>query len=169
MITVKVVKKAIGIMSLMKFFPSSEDSQAALMEVLGTMCQTDEEVLWLARRTSDLCREWPGINVLWQIRFSKYAPRNKKERLLDRETGRSECFPEGVPSEKIREALGSGITYLPLPDGVSASVDPEAEKTITELAEARQMSPVKQFRTITDEEARVDAQLRQMCGMGLGE
>ncbi len=93
MITVPAVKKAIGIMSLMKFFPGDEDSRGALMEMLGEMCQTDEQILWLARRMRNLYAEWPGAHELRAAYCSKYYPKDNIE-------AGSAVYLEGIPSEK---------------------------------------------------------------------
>lgn len=168
MISAAVVKKAVGLMSLAKFFPGDEDSRAALMETLGQMCASDEEVLWLARRVSDSCEEWPGIQALWQMRFTKRGPANDREKKIDKASSSTIGLP-GISRPELTSGDGEKVKMLPLPEGHAVSMDPEAEKAILDLSVARAMPPVKRFRTISNDEARVDATLRNMYGLKEGE
>lgn len=168
MITIPAVKKAVGILSLMKFFPGAEEAHAALMETLGQMCASDEEVLWLARRVADSCEEWPGVNVLWQMRFTRRPPSNDREKRLDKATTSTVGLP-GISRPELTSGDGEKVKMLALPEGHTASMDPEAEKQIVELVQARAMPPVKKFRTISEDEDQVDRLLRSMHGLKEGE
>lgn len=170
MITANGVKRAIGKMALMEYFPAGEDARAALIELIGEMCQSDEEALWLARRVTQLCSKWPGVPILWQIRFCKFAPRNADERRLDRETTCTELFPEGVPADRESAPLQLGDRpVLALPAGAVASADPETDKMVTKTAEALKMPALPKYYARTTDEIRVDAELRQLYRMGDGE
>ncbi len=99
MMTPKGAKNAVTRMSMMRFFPADPAVHALLMEDLGGICESDEQADWLARRALDLCPEWPGVQTIWQIYFSKFPPRNERQRALDKGCGVTSQFPEGVPSE----------------------------------------------------------------------
>jgi len=107
MITIPAAKRAIARMSDIRYFPADPDLRA-VMEELAELCADDSQVDWLARRMVDVCREWPRIQGLRQVYFSKYAPRNERQRQLDRESAITEAFPDGVPSETGRLELSAG-------------------------------------------------------------
>ncbi len=100
---VMTIKKAVGILSLMKYFPSSEDAQAALMEMLGTMCANEEQVLWLARRVTALYSEWPGTREVRAVFCGKYRP-------VDGIEAESAIYLEGIPAEPkpVARQIGAG-------------------------------------------------------------
>jgi hypothetical protein len=146
-------------LSALGHFPSSTIGRGFIAEELMSMCPTVKDGMWLVRLTIRHHRDWGkcGVVGLWQIWFSKHKPANAEQRALDRASGSTESYPDGIPSEC--EQLTSG-ERLALPAGVTETVDLEAEKTILDLAEAHTMPAPKVFRTISESEARVDAELR---------
>ncbi len=166
MMTPRGAQRAVDRMSLMKFFPADPGARAILMEDLGGICATDEEADWLARRALDLCPEWPGVKPIWQIYFSKYSPRNERQRSLDQGCCSTELFPEGVPSEREMglPQLGSGRTPLQITGSRDpvAPVDPIANQVLAEVVEASTMPPLPKYYARTPEEIRVHELLRRM-------
>lgn len=105
MMTVKGAKQAVSKLSLVKFFPAGPDARAALMEELPLICDSDEKADWLAQRVCDLHQEWPGLSGVYQVWFSKYPPRNERERQIDNRCGSTLAFPDGIPSETGRQEM----------------------------------------------------------------
>jgi len=135
MITIPAAKRAIARMSDIRYFPADPDLRAVIMEELAELCADDSQVDWLARRMVDVCREWPRIQGLRQVYFSKYAPRNERQRQLDRESAITEAFPDGVPSETGRLELSAGTGRLELSAGshsrkIAGPVDSAASEAL---------------------------------------
>jgi hypothetical protein len=165
MITVKAAAKAIARMSQIRYFPGDEDVRAVLMEDLGAICETDAQVDWLARRAVDLVREWTGVHVIWQIYFSKYPPRNERQRMLDRQTTATAEFPEGVPSEK-EPSIGMLAAGTPtgLLNAPPAPVDREVAQALEDATQASIMPPAAKRRDFGAQATRVDRDLRRLYG-----
>lgn len=152
--------KAIATLSLMKFFPSDPYTRTALIELLAEMCHTDEQAIWLAKRTVQLHNEWPGAHELRATLCSKFRPRDGIEVY-------SAIYPGGVPSEtgRLENApalmLESGVMPVSrqLPAGHVASADPEAEDLIGKLVES---SAMPALRRLDADGKRVDAELRRL-------
>lgn len=163
MISVEAVKKSVGMLALMAYFPSDEEFRAALVELLGEMCNSDTEVLWLARRMRNLYPKWPGAHELRAVLCSKYSPRDGIEVY-------SGVYGDGIPSENGDQPLQiAGPAVKALPEGHSASVDPELEEMVGEVAESCRMAALPKYRARSPEEIRVDAELRQLFKLGTGE
>ncbi len=84
MMTPRGAQKAVDRLSLIRFFPADPGARAVLMEELGGMCESDEQAEWLSQRATEQCDEWPGMKGLWQIYFTKFPPRNDRQRAIDR-------------------------------------------------------------------------------------
>lgn len=163
MISVAAIKKAVSILNSIKFCSKDESDNATLMEYLGEMCETDEQVLWLARKVRNLYPEWPGAHELRAVLCSKYSPKDGFEVY-------SAVYLDGVPSERERAPLQiQGRPILALPEGHSASVDLGLESFITHTAEALKMPPLPKYYAKTEDERRVHAELLQMYHLGDGE
>jgi len=141
-------RRAVAKMALLKFFPGGEDERAELMAELGRVCASDEQVMWLAQRTVDLYREWPGLQAIWQIWFSKFRPKNDRERMLDRQSEISAAYPTGVPSETgrtfehepaILPAAGSEAAGLLAKAAAGVKALPEPEKPFDPKGAAKQL------------------------------
>lgn len=140
------------------YFPSKPAAQGLVTDELTRMCGTIEQGAWLARRMCQLLEKWEGVKEMRAIYCSKFKP-------LDGIEVASGIYLDGIPSEKESRPMLEAAPMKALPARVSASVDPEGEKHVTELVQARAMPPVKRFRTITEDEDRVDKLLRSMHGM----
>lgn len=163
MITQKGIQRGIGTLSLMKFFPGDEDFRAALIELLGEMCHDDEQVLWLAKRMRNLYQEWPGAHELRAVLCARYIPRDGIE-------VNSAVYLDGVPSESEERQLQiEGPTLLALPPGHVASTDPESEKMVLDLSDQLAMPKIPKEIAKDRKYLEVEAQLRQLYGLGNGE
>ncbi len=146
-INVTAAAQAAAAMAAISFFPSEPAARTMIADAIMDICVTVEDAMWLARRVVQLHKRWDtcGIMGLWQIWFSKHPPRTPKEAKLETLVGASEAYPEGVPSEELREfdELPPGGGMRSLPAGVRAllresevqSADPELDQTVTDLAE----------------------------------
>lgn len=166
MITPTAAVRALGRMSLTKFFPGDEFARAGLMEFLGEACESDEQVLWLGRYVSRL-PEWPGINGLQNallVKFPSLASRVPREDVIHPDIGRVRIAPPLSPADRAK--LASAPKERPklllgaAGSDTQISVDPEAEKMVLGLATARAMPAPKQFRVVSDDEERVNTELR---------
>jgi len=146
---------AVEAMTALPFFPSAGAAQALVADELMRMCQTGERAMWLVRRMTQLFTKWPGIREMRAVYCSKFATKDGVECY-------SEMFLDGIPSERDTPLQISGSPTLALPAGNSVSVDPELEKQVADLAEARAMAPLPKYYARTPDEIRVDAELRQL-------
>ena len=154
MLSGHVISKAIGIMSLMKFFPAGDEFRAALMEMLGEICETDEQVIWLARRMRNLYQEWPGSHELRACFCAKHSPKDGLEVF-------SAVYHDGIPSERTTSHLAlPGANPLMIEGTVTADLELEAK--VIELAAEKAM-PKADHACLKDEHwLRVETKLRQM-------
>ncbi len=123
-------------------FPGEDDKRAELMEVLGEICRTDEDVMWVAKRASTLLSDWSrcGVQGLWQIWFSKHPPRNREERQLDKLVGSTVAFPEGIPAENpVKEQLA--LPPLKRPDIAGLTASPELQELVVDMAAEHSKRP----------------------------
>ena len=118
----------VSMMSVMKFFPSEAGARVMIGEELRSMCTDDFQVIWLARRMSQLFSEWPGLPSLRAVFCSKYVP-------LDRRPAENEAilFPDGVPPEIPHREM----EYRALPAG---SDDSELDAEIRKLAGLKRLN-----------------------------
>lgn len=93
----ETVSRLVGSLALMKFFPAGDDcARAALIEMLGEMCETEDQVRWLVKRVRSLYSEWPGDCELRACYCSRFTP-------LDGIRVNSAVFLDGIPSERAAE------------------------------------------------------------------
>lgn len=128
---VTVLNKAIGMMSLMKFFPGGDEARGALMELLGEMCANDEQVLWLAKRMRNLYPEWPGAHEMRAAFCARFSPKDG----IEADSG---SFPEGIPAER---ATGLQLPAMAIPELAAGDVSAnlEANRLIRAISAARGM------------------------------
>ncbi len=157
MITPDGTLRAISIFSLMKFFPGSDPNViAGFMELLGDMCETDAQVLWLAKRTVQLHNEWPGVQEVRAVLCSKFSPRDGIECY-------SGVYPSGIPAERESSRLMLVESTIPAnPRLVAASDDPDLELLARETAEALKMPLMPKYRARTPAEIRTEDKLREL-------
>jgi hypothetical protein len=115
---------------VLRFFPSDDAARLGIVLLIGRMAHNEDQVRWLVRRTLDLYNEWPGPLVLRQIFCSRFPPEDGQDVFS---TG---AFPDGVPLEFPVEQPAP----LLLPAGQVASVDPELERAVCELAVAKDLN-----------------------------
>ncbi len=142
MLSVNTLAKAVGTMSLMKMFPGGDEFRGALMELLGEMCETDEQVLWLARRMRDLYREWPGANEVRAVLCSKYSPKDGVEVFSD-------VFHDGIPSERMAAFPALPAANPRMIEG-AVTEDWELNLELIELAKQKAMPEVPKRRTVAE-------------------
>ena len=121
-----VVARLCAELSILRFFPTDGPAQLGVMLLIGRMANTEDEVRWLVHRTLALYNEWPGPMELRAIFCSRFTPK-------DGYKAYSAVYPFGIPSEKQIEQPAP----LQLPDGHVASIDPELERAVRELAAAK--------------------------------
>ncbi len=118
-------------LTLLQYFPADDGARMELAKLVARMCSDESQVEWLVNRTIALCTEWPGPLVIRQILCSKFRPADGIS------AGATELFPLGPPSEAgdMRCIAERGAPeLLALPPGHVASVDPELDNMIKELA-----------------------------------
>ena len=118
---------------LMGFFPSSDENlRATIIEVLGSMCSSDEQVIWLSKHFTAAYMNWPGLGELRAFYCWCYKP-------ADGIDAYSVIFPDGIPRHFFgnppgRPPLGSGgfSSYKMLSEGqAQISADPELNALVT--------------------------------------
>lgn len=124
------VNEMLSGLTLLRYYPAEDGARLALAELVARMATTKEQIHWLVQRVLSLHNEWPGPLVLRQIFCSRFPPRDGVDVFSTAE------FPEGVPAEHQIEAPAP----LQLPDGHVASVDPELERAVCELAAAKDLN-----------------------------
>ncbi len=146
------------------YYPKEPGARTLIATAILEICRTTEEATWLAKRVTQLHVTWStcGVKGLWQIWFSKHAPRNEKERALELLTGSTESYPDGVPSEKQMPAQLESRPMLALPPGALASLDPEADKIVVDTARLLALPALPKYYARSPDEIRVDRILRAM-------
>jgi hypothetical protein len=124
------VSGLIAELTLLRFFPSEPNARLALVRMIGEMAHDENEVRWLVHRILALFNDWPGPLVIRQIFCSRFVPRDGMDVFSTLE------YLDGVPPEHAIEAPAP----LQLPDGHVASIDPELERAVRELAAAKDLN-----------------------------
>lgn len=60
MISDKVMRRALGRLSLLKYFPAAPEALVVLAEILGEKCANDEQLTAVVARLLSDFDEWPG-------------------------------------------------------------------------------------------------------------
>lgn len=132
---VMTVANNLGGLSSLKFFPSDKFARTSILRLVCSMASNEQQVEWLvARMTSGIFNEWPGPRELRACFCGKHRP-------ADGINAYSDIYPDGLPSESPQREL-QAVPMLALPPGHVASVDPELERSILELARAKDMKNV---------------------------
>lgn len=149
-------------LTALKFFPGEPQARLAIIEQLGEMCESDEQVEWLVKRMLKLYAEWPGIGELRAVLCSKFKPKDGFESY-------SLTFPDGIPSEKPEKqyALPPAST-LALGPGEPISAAPSLNNYVQQLAEMKRMDNVNPIKPedlptarLTPENAVTEADIRR--------
>ena len=118
MINAKVLATAINRLATLRYFPSDKGVKVELAKMLNEMCSTDEQVEWLANRTTQLYTEWLGPAELRAVMCSRYCPADGIE-------ADSAVFSEGIPSERGNDWKRLETPERPLLEA-AANVSPDA-------------------------------------------
>ncbi len=161
MINASTIDEALDLLGQLKFFPANPGTQAEIGRAIGGMCETDEQVLWLARRAIAVFNEWPGPVELRALFCHRYKPRDGQETY-------SAAFPEGsYPPDPTAPVLE--IAAAPDRKRLTAAettADSEMQQAVTRVATvARPMSytraDLEAIRHLYSEEE-YDAALRRL-------
>ena len=68
------IATAVGHLSMMKFFPASDVTQQAIMQLLKRMVGTREQLNWLTQTLINHVTEWPGAAEIRGLFCTKYRP-----------------------------------------------------------------------------------------------
>jgi hypothetical protein len=128
MLDIETVRRAVGSLSLLRFFPADDEARGMLGEILAAMCPDDDACDWLVRRTLELHNEWPGPVELRAILCSRYPP-------ADGVDAYSSIWTEGIPPSKPTQQ-----ELLALPPGPSSGPDPQLAAMIADLAVRKRLS-----------------------------
>jgi hypothetical protein len=114
-------------------FAPGPGGQALVVKALLAMCSTKEQAIWLITETCARHTKWEtcGIPGLRQILGWRYMPKDGLTCIS------TEAYPDGKPIE-------AGVSFpkmLALPPGRSYSIDPDLERSMLALAEAKSLSP----------------------------
>jgi hypothetical protein len=113
-------------MSALPFFPSSGGALTAVGIEIRSMCRSEEDALWLARRMNSLFDHWPGIAEMRRVYCDsdKWPPLDGIAAI-----GASEIYPDGFPSEHPEETP----LQLPAARDRAISAAPSIQDTIDDL------------------------------------
>ena len=133
---VRVTKLISKLGGTMKYFPGDDDARLGIIEQVGGMCSTEDQVEWLVNRMPKLYADWPGMGEMRAVLCSKYKPKDGCESY-------SSTFPNGIPSEKPEKqwALPPAST-LALGPGEPISAAPSLNGYVQQLAEMKRMDNV---------------------------
>lgn len=131
MVNVARATQAIARMSLMKFFPSDPDARTALVGMICEMCESNEQIEWLVKRTIQLHNDWPGPRELRAVLCSKHKPKDGIEAYSD-------VYVNGIPSEdEAKNARIEGTAFKALAAGQPITGAPSLAVNVAQLAEMK--------------------------------
>jgi|SRR5882724_1893305 len=110
------------------FFPQDQPSQTVIGDAIASMCPSVESLRYMVRRAVALYRSWDkcGVLGLRQIVCARYRPVDGIE------SGPTDQFPEGLPSE-------TGHDPLALPAGALKALPPGHPERPDENARLREV------------------------------
>jgi hypothetical protein len=129
MVNVAAVTRALGRLTLMKYFPADDAARTALVEMVCGMIHHEDQAEWLARRMLQIYREWPGPYEMRACFCGRYKP-------TDGINAYSEIYPDGLPIDPTAPPRPeiAAPDLRALPPGHEVTADPELEASIQELA-----------------------------------
>ena len=130
MVNVAAVTKALGRLTLMKYFPADDTARTALVEMVCGMIDHEDQAEWLAKRMLQIYREWPGPYELRACYCGRFRP-------ADGISACSEIYGDGLPIDPTAPPRPeiAAPKRLALPPGHVESADPELDAAIQKLAE----------------------------------
>lgn len=149
----ETVNNLVAQLGTMRYFPSDPAVRIALVELMGDLTDSEDEVRWLIKRVRTLYAEWPGERELRACFCSRFRPKDG----INMHSG---IYGEGIPSERPEQNQIAGPNLLALPPGHVATADPIFDAGIQALAEItrmpaplrpRQGSPADRFARLLQE------------------
>jgi hypothetical protein len=122
-----------GRLAALKFFPSDDAARLAIMEMIGDMAETEDQVLWLVKRMLSLYNEWPGPKELRALFCSRWTPRDGLLAYTEVYT----FLNGGYPAESKPAAVSRRLPAAP----EAGPVCPASQVVIDELVEALPRMP----------------------------
>ncbi len=88
------VAEILGGLRILPFFPSDEHALLALVSMVGSMVDTEEQVRWLVKRmTSGIYSQWPGPQEMRACFCGRFKPK-------DGINAYSTVYLDGIPPER---------------------------------------------------------------------
>jgi hypothetical protein len=134
MISNDVIKRFLGRLGTMPYFPAHEAERDAVIEVVLQFAETDEQIDWLGQRFIGLFPEWPGTWELRAVFCSRFKPKDGRS-ITSRAFG-----DEGIEKEQAEQR--KRIEAAPLPAGHLITADPALEERIRNLAKTKPIRPL---------------------------
>ena len=136
----ETVNSLVASMGTMKFFPSEPDVRLALVETMGELAESEDQVRWLVRKMRSEYSEWPGEMEMRTCFTLQFRPKNG--------IGYSRCTcgcgsvePFKIPSwQEWPPRISAPEPRAFLPAGAVASVDRDLERSVLALAAAKDMN-----------------------------
>ena len=136
---VRVTKLISKLGGTMKYFPGDDDARLGIIEQVGEMCSTEEQVEWLVKRMPKLYGEWPGVAEMRALLCTKWKPKDGFELY-------SSVYADGIPSETPEKAWCLPAGTLALGPGEPISAAPSLTNYVQQLAEMKRMDNVNPIR-----------------------
>ena len=136
----ETVKSLVASMGTMKFFPSEPDVRLALVETMGELAESEDQVRWLVRKMRAGYAEWPGemeMRICFTLQF-----RPKNGIAYSRCTcgcGAIEPF-NLAPGQEWPSQLTAPEPRALLSVGAVVSADPDLERSVLALAAAKDLN-----------------------------
>lgn len=154
MLSKEGINRAVSRIALMNFFPASDpNARAVIIEEIISICESDAQAMWLARRMSQVFAEWPGLTEMRALFCKRFRPADGLEVT-------SQIFPSGFPSEQeLGELHIEGLpvarkplAIVPKSDEMKRLPAPSLE-ILDELVKSTAMPEPKRPRTAAEIEA----------------
>lgn len=130
------ISSLVSSLGVMRFFPSDPEVRLALVGVMGEIAEDEEQVRWLVKRMRIMYAEWPGEHEMRACFCSRFRPK-------DGYNVASTVYLDGLPSEFPDKQF----KLLPLPKGALISTDPDIERSVLALAQAKDLNQIGKRRT----------------------
>lgn len=129
----KTILKLVGRMGGMKFFPADEDARIGIADEIASMCATEDEAAWLAKRMLQLYPQgWPGVGEMRAAYCASKRPKDGIEVY-------SSVYVDGVPPEPggFAERIQISTPALKALPGDVVSAAPSVNEFIADLAKMK--------------------------------
>jgi hypothetical protein len=95
MMDFETVTAEVSKLGTMRYFPSDPSVKLALVEFMGDIAETEDQVRWLVKRVRTLYAEWPGEHELRAAFCSRFRPK-------DGINACSSVYVDGIPTERVK-------------------------------------------------------------------